>query len=408
MRRHLAAAWVLLLAGACTGASGGADEAPAGVPVVAAPAQPRAASPPVLRDEPLGFLEQQFAQSLVGRFPMLDVSRRTIALSELSSGGVGADDGIPSIQEPRFVTAMGASDWLGDREPVVVLEVNGDARIYPIQILIWHEIVSDTLGGVPVLATFCPLCNTAIAFEREVAGQVRRFGVSGLLRESDLVMYDFESHTLWQQATGEAIVGALAGERLRFVPAQIVSFADARLAFPAALVLSRETGFRRDYGENPYSGYDRIDSGFLAPTSFDDGRLPAKARVLTVEVGEDSIAIDFQTMWRRTVIQESVGGVPIVAFWQPGTVTALDSPKIAGARDVGAATAFRRELDGRIFEFEARDGLIYDTATGSRWNAAGLAVDGPLVGTRLEAVLSGNHFWFVWSVFRPETRVIVE
>ncbi|GMU39853.1 MAG: hypothetical protein AMXMBFR23_07190 [Chloroflexota bacterium] len=322
---------------------------------------------------------------------------------------MGADSGIPSLHHPQFDSIERASDWLTPREPVVALEVNGEARIYPIQIVMWHEVVNDVLGGDPVLVTFCPLCYTAIAFDRRVGGEVRDFGVSGLLRESDLILYDYQTTTLWQQLTGDAVVGTDAGERLRFLPAQLVAFADARAQYPDALVLSRQTGFNRAYGTNPYAGYDSVDSGPIFRTSFaDDGRLPAKAQVLTFEVRAQPVAIPFDRLANEVVVETTLEGIPVVALWQPGTNAALDARSIEDGRDIGAAGAFRAEIDGRPARFEAREGAIYDSDTGSRWNVLGTAVEGPLTGKRLQPLVSGTHFWFIWSVFKPDTTVLVE
>ncbi|MGE3961754.1 MAG: DUF3179 domain-containing protein [Dehalococcoidia bacterium] len=341
--------------------------------------------------------------------PDVDLSNRTVPLRELESGGVGADSGIPSIHNPAFESVERAADWIGSREPVIALEVGGEARIYPIQILIWHEVVNDELGGQPVLVTFCPLCYTAIVFDRRVDGDVRDFGVSGLLRESDLVLYDYQTTTLWQQLTGEAIVGTDAGERLRLLPAQLVAFEDARAQYPDALVLSRETGFSRSYGSNPYAGYDDIDSIPIFTTSFvSGGLLPAKAQVLTFEVEDQAVAIPFDRLSQEVVVETSVGGVPVVALWQHGTNAALEAGAVRDGRDIGSAGAFRADVDGVPVRFEARDGAIFDTGTGSRWNVLGTAVEGPLAGTRLEPLVSGTHFWFIWAVFKPDTVVLVE
>jgi len=367
---------------------------------------------PTLSPEPSRTAEEQdridgYAIRLT--LPDVDLSKKTVPLTEIESGGVGADAGIPSLHNPEYESIERASDWITPREPVVTLEVNGEARIYPIQILIWHEVVNDELGGEPVLVTFCPLCYTAIAFDRRVDGEVRDFGVSGLLRESDLVLYDYQTTTLWQQLTGDAIVGTDAGKRLRFLAAQLVAFEDARVQYPDAFVLSRQTGFNRAYGSNPYAGYDDIDSGTIFPTSFvDDGRLPAKAQVLTFEVGDEALAVPFERLSDEVVVETTVGGIPVVAFWQAGTNAALDTSSIPDGRDIGAAGAFRAEIDGTPVRFEAREGQIYDTGTGSRWSVLGTAVEGPLAGTRLEPLVSGTHFWFIWSIFKPDTNVLTE
>ena len=180
-----------------------------------------------------------------------DFSRHTVPFNEIFSGGPGRD-GIPPLDDPKFVTPDQADEWLGDLEPVIAFELNGEAKAYPLQILTWHEVVNDVVGGEPVVVTFCPLCNSAVAFERTLNGVVHDFGVSGNLRNSDLIMWDRQTETWWQQLTGEGIVGELAGQMLTFLPAPIISWADFKAAHPASQVLSRDTGFDREYGRNPY------------------------------------------------------------------------------------------------------------------------------------------------------------
>ena len=167
-------------------------------------------------------------------------------------------DGIPAIRDPRFISIAEADALYADSSPVMEVSLNGDARAYPLEILIWHEIVADVVGGVPVAVTFCPLCNTAITFDRTIAGTVYDFGVSGLLRNSDLIMYDSQTESLWQQIGGVAIVGDMVGARLTVLPSTIVAWGDFKAQYPEGIVLSRETGYARRYGANPYVGYDRI------------------------------------------------------------------------------------------------------------------------------------------------------
>lgn len=405
--------------------SGGSDDIapPSGERAVAeasAGAEPRAQVTPqqanTITPTPTREPEEQLridAYSIRIVLPEVDYTKHTVPLREIESGGVGADSGIVSLHDPKFESLSSANEWILGREPVVVVEVNEEARIYPIQVLIWHEVANDVLGGEPIVVTFCPLCNSAIAFDRRVGGEVRDFGVSGLLRHSDLLLWDYQTATLWQQLTGEGIVGTDAGELLELIPAQIVSFEDARQQFPDAQVLSRDTGFDRAYGMNPYTGYDDIDSPMIFETSFStvdaqNNRLPAKVRVLAVEVEGDAVAFPFEVLSERIVMHETVGGQPLVAFWQPGTATALDTQIIPAGPDIGAAGAFLPVLDGRPLDFEARDGAIVDIGTGSQWSVLGAAVAGPLTGARLEPVTSGSHFWFAWSVFKPHTRVVAD
>jgi hypothetical protein len=187
-----------------------------------------------------------------------DFSRHTVAFDEILSGGVPRD-GIPPLDDPKFVSIEDADLWLEDLQPVISFKVNNEARAYPLAILTWHEVVNDVVGGVSVTVTFCPLCNSAMVFDRMLEGRVFDFGVSGNLRNCDLIMWDRQTQSWWQQLTGEGIVGELAGHQLEFLPASIISWGDYKQANPDTLVLSRDTGFSR-----PYSGYDRADPARLS------------------------------------------------------------------------------------------------------------------------------------------------
>lgn len=337
-----------------------------------------------------------------------DWTRHTIPYDQLLSGGPPRD-GIPSIDTPQFITAAEAANWLADNEPVIALDIDGDARAYPLQILTWHEIVNDTVGNVPVIVTFCPLCNSAIVFDRRLNGQRYEFGTSGLLRYSDLVMYDRTTEGLWQQFTGEAIVGKLAGERLTFLPSQIVSFSDFQAAYPNGRILSRETGFSRSYGQNPYVGYDDVAqnaSPFLF-TGVIDGRLSAVERVVTVSLEEAGldIAYPLTILAEVSVINDSQGGRNLVIFHKSGTSSALGAAAIAQGADVGATGVFDPVLDGQQLTFSQHNGQIVDAETGSQWNILGQATSGPLAGKQLTPIVHGDHFWFSWAAFRPDTLI---
>lgn len=336
-----------------------------------------------------------------------DFSRHTVPLAEIVSGGP-PKDGIPAIDRPRFETVSEAARWLDDREPVVVVEIGSDARAYPLQILIWHEIVNDEVGGTPVAVTYCPLCNTALAFDRRYDGRVLDFGTTGRLRHSDLVMYDRQTDSWWQQATGEGIVGAHAGERLRFIAAPVTSWRDFRATHAAGRVLSRDTGFDRPYGRNPYTGYDTRRSpiaGFFDAEL--DQRLPAMERVVAIDVNGHSAAYAFLLVARRRVINDEIGGLPLAVAWAPGTASALDAAAIKDGREVGATAVLDRRLDGRALTFApAGDGRFRDRETGSVWLLSGRAVEGPLAGRRLVPIPHGNHFWFAWAAFRPQAKLV--
>ena len=334
-----------------------------------------------------------------------DFSKHSVPYGEILSGGP-PKDGIPAVDEPRFVTVQEANEWLEPQEPVILVQAGGDARAYPIQILTWHEIVNDAIGGMPVTVTFCPLCNSGVAFRRTFEGQVLDFGTTGRLRFSNLIMYDRQTETWWQQATGEAIAGELTGSRLEFAPASMIAWADFKDAHPDGTVLSRDTGFSRSYGRNPYGGYDDVnESPFLYDGPETPGMLPAMARVGTIELNGDAVAYPYDTLAMVRAVNDTVGGLPIVVLWAPGTASALDADSVAGGDDVGAVAMFSRELDGELLSFVFDGERIVDEQTGSEWNVLGSAVSGPTAGSELTPVVSINHFWFSWAAFRPETPV---
>ena len=340
-----------------------------------------------------------------GNYPLNNYDIRTVELHEIFP--VLPRDGIRAIFEPNFDSIAAANDWLAYDEPVISVEFNGTARAYPLKILTWHEIVNDTVGGEPLVVTYCPLCNTAIVFKRTVDGEERIFGVSGALRRNDLIMYDRQTETLWQQITGTAIVGEPAGAQLEFVAAQIVSWQDFSHSFPDATVLNRDTGSFASYDQNPYPYYDQLGSETFFPIEdYDKTTLDGKERVLTVNLGNDPIAFPFSVLSEAVVLEAESAGQHIVAFWQPGASSPLDEAFIIAGRNVGSAGAFIPTADGQQLTFESRDTAIIDTQTGSTWNVLGKAIDGPLTGAALEPVISANHFWFAWAVFEPETRII--
>lgn len=330
-----------------------------------------------------------------------DFRLHTVQFSEIRM--VLVRDKIPSIDTPRFVSVESAAGWLQDVEPVILLEIDGDARAYPLQVLIWHEIVNDKVGGAPVAVTYCPLCNSAIVFDRRFEGDVLDFGVSGNLRNSDLIMYDRQTHSWWQQFTGEGIVGRYAGRQLEHLPSLLVSFADFRAAYPDGRVLSRITGFGRQYGSNPYVGYDNVKGSPFLFSGALDKRLTPVERVIAVSVNGVDAAFPLGVLQEEKVINYNVGGRDIVALFKFGAASALDAASIAGSRDVGSAAVFDANLNGRKLTFRVEGNRIVDAETGSVWSILGSALEGELAGESLTLLAHGNHFWFAWAAFKPDT-----
>jgi hypothetical protein len=336
-----------------------------------------------------------------------DFSNHSVLLDEFVGGGP-PKDGIPSIDNPEFVSVDDGDRFLDPREPVAVVEVDGDVRAYPIQILIWHEIVNDEIGGEPVAVTYCPLCNSTVAFSRVVAGEPVEFGTTGMLRASDLVMYDRATESWWQQITAEAVVGERTGTTLDVLPSQILSWEELRRVHPDAQVLSRDTGFDRDYGSSPYGGYDRdLDSRPFLLEGEPDRSLPPKERVAAVRTGESAVVYPFSGLREEAPVNDELDSEPIVVFFDPDVASALDSPLVSAGRDVGAAAVFERTVRGRELDFEpsADRGVFRDRQTGSTWDMSGTATSGRLDGSRLKQVAHDDQFWFALAAFFEDAEI---
>jgi hypothetical protein len=391
-------------------------------------------------------LAQPSAFEIIG----VDSSKTAIDLERVLGGGP-PPNGIPALGfagdwrdaaeatlAPIFITQQEASAWLADREPVLVVALGDETKAYPMQILTWHEIVNDTLAGVPVAVTFCPLCNSIpLSVEvkdavtglnpqanvvevtpdvlelyqnqggtEELAGTLEvTFATSGMLYNSNLLMFDSHTSTLWSQLGGDGTVGTLTGVKLLRYPAQVMSFADFRNAYPESPVLSRETGFNRSYGENPYLGYDVAGEPAFLFDGGVDGRLPPKTRVVTLEQNGEVVAYPFEVLQQEHVVNDTIGNEPIVLFWQAGTASALDKQTIADSQDVGSVGVFRRIVNGETLIFIWNGENFIDEETNSIWNLAGEAVAGSLQGTQLTAVIHDNTLWFAWAAFKPETTI---
>jgi hypothetical protein len=339
----------------------------------------------------------------LGQYPWpTDWTRRTVEDWREFQPGLGSQDprdGIPPIDTPVFETVTLASQWLSPRDPGALVRVDGEARFYPLSIMTRHEIVNDAFGDVPVAVTFCPLCNTAIAYDRRVNGEVLRFGVSGLLRNSDLVMWDQGTTSLWQQITGVGVVGEFAGAQLESVSTSIVSFSQFVESFPDGKSLSPESGLGRRYGTNPYSGYSSLDRPFLFRGETDD-RLPALSRVVGVSEGDVIASYSFERLEAERVIKDEFDGLAIAVFFGGDTADALDESVIAASQAIGSAVAHDPVVEGQTLTFVANDdGGFVDDQTGSTWSIVGVALDGELAGTQLGSLQHRNEFWFAWQAF---------
>ncbi len=339
----------------------------------------------------------------------IDLSRHSVPLADVHfdtfDGGsvplseIGEErllslvDAIPPLDQPTYDDASGG-DWLeGDDLVIGYLGANGGAWAFPFKILNFHEIVNDELEGTPVLVSYCPLCRSAIAYDRRLDGRELTFGNTSALYESDLVMFDRETSSYWWQVAGAAIVGTLTGARLTTIPSTTATWEQWLREHPHTMVLSRETGFVRSYEQDVFAGYrDRVnDERFAFPVSEDalDGRLAPGDEVLGLTVGEDSRAYSARALGDAAV-NDSLGGEEIVVF------STSDGP---------TAAAYVATAGGEALSFSYADGSYRDAETSSLWNLSGEAVSGPLEGTALEPLPGRYTFWFAYIAAFPDADV---
>ncbi len=284
-------------------------------------------------------------------WPKTEFTRHSVDFKEILSGGP-PKDGIRSIDHPVFVSVHEV-EILADTEPVIGLVIDGDARAYPLGVLTRHEIVNDIVGGIPVTVTYCPLCNSGIVFDRRLDGKVLDFGTTGKLRNSDLVMYDRQTESWWQQFLGIAIVGELTGKSLEMIPSRLESFANFRARAPAGKVLES-----RGYGDNPYAFYDTRSR----PYGFFTGQLPKGIEAMARVVAVGNEAWSLSLLRRKGIITKG----DLVISWKAGQNSALDSRQIASGRDVGNVIVQRGGKDvvhdvtfAFVFHAFRRQGLIH-------------------------------------------------
>lgn len=311
-------------------------------------------------------------------------------------GGIGVDRGIPAIVNPKFIPVSEADKILSDNDIIFGIAVEGEARAYPKDILVWHEIVNDNFGDKPVLVTYCPLCGTGIAFERTIDGEAVRFGTSGKLYNSNLVMYDEKTETYWTQVGGLAVLGPLTGMKLKQVPIDTVFYGDWKRIHPDTKVLSRDTGYIRPYGTDPYGDY--YTSSFVGfGATFTDTRLHPKTMVAGIVIGETSKAYPVPEVAKVGLVNDVVAGREILVTFDPS---------ITIAPEINPLQVYDRNFEGQILEFEIRDGKLFDKQTNTQWDFnTGEGLSGINAGNKLERIDRESDMWFSWLSFHPDTEL---
>jgi hypothetical protein len=329
---------------------------------------------------------------------------------DIISGGP-PPDGIPPIDDPVFLNVADNLGLLEDNEPVVALAIGDDARAYPVSIMIWHEIVNDTVGGVPVTVSYCPLCNSAVSYGREINGVETTFGTSGRLFASALVMYDRATESLWTHFDGKAVVGVLTGTELDVYGSPLMSWEDFRNTYPTGKVLDEtQTGFRRSYGTNPYVGYDDSDTEPFLFRGIPDQRARSKERVVGVSHNDVDVAYSLQSISGNGPTATTVdhGDEQLVILWNPGQSTALEGSAVDDGRDVGSVGVFVPRAEEQVLTIVGDGEGFVDEETGSRWSVAGVALDGELAGIQLQRIPHLDTFWFAWATYRPGSGLVGE
>ncbi len=324
--------------------------------------------------------------------------KHTVPLDKILSGGP-PQDGIPSIDNPKFQSVQEADEILEDSEFVLGLNINGDIRAYPLQILVWHEIVNDVVGEEPVAVTYCPLCFTNQVFNRTLSdGNTVEFGTSGKLYNSNLVMYDRKSNSLWSQALGEGIVGDYSGVKLERIPFDVAYWKEWKELYPESKVLSRDTGSVRPYGADPYGDYYTNDL-ILFPVANDDKRLGLKEIIIGLENKNQFKAYKLQDIETNKVIDDMIGEDKKIALvsLEPFMIRVFD-------RVIDDSDESKKEIVVDLFYNQANNTLI-DKVTSSELNFDGKFIKGQLKDKQLNRLPMDQGFWFEWAAFHPETEV---
>jgi len=344
-----------------------------------------------------------------------DTANRIIELSELTM--VLPRKAFPAIDYPAFIGKEEGLSSFFKHEPVISVAINGEAKAYPLNMLTIHEISNDSLGGIPILPTFCPLCNSSLVFDRRLSHNGKDylldFEVSGMLRNSDMVMADKQTETWWQQLVGMGLAGELAGAELVVIPSMVISVEDFFERYPDGLILSPKTGTDSEarYGTNPYENYDSEDNKpyerFFDPNNI-NSRLPPMERIIDLKGSDGHKIYPFTIIAKEEVINDTYDGRNIVIFYKGGTVSVLDKKEISESKEIGSATVFLSDLDGKTLTFRKQNNEFVDNETNSVWDITGRCIKGKLKDKELMTERHSNHFAFAWLNFYPESEIYGE
>ena len=360
----------------------------AAIAVLAVSLQGEVATPEITIASPSTNTVTMTDNSESAKFTIMETEgvKHIIPLDKIKGGGP-PKDGIPSIDNPVFTDIQG-SHFMSDSDTVIGLEINGEAKAYPLFILVWHEIVNDEVGGIPVSVTYCPLCYTNQVFERIIDGQEVEFGTSGKLYNSNLLMYDRFTESYWSQALGMAVKGELSGHQLNLIPFDVITWGDWKILHPDTLVLTTDTGHIRSYATDPYGNY-YTEPRIMFPVEHRDDRMHPKEIIIGFNQDDTYKAYKQNDIESSVIINDSVGDIPVM-------LVSLFSEN---------SRIFDRTVNDKVLDFAYSNGKIFDTLTNSEWNYDGLAISGQYKGEKLQRMPINPGFWFEWVAFHPETLV---
>lgn len=351
-------------------------------------------------------LQAQFQNSKALPFTWkTDTTIHSVPLSEIQI--LLPKGSFPTLDYPNFVGKTEGLKAFYSKEPVIVVSDGNNAKAYSLNILTMHEIANDELSGKPILVTYCPLCNSSIVYNRLVNSDTLEFEASGMLRNSDMVMLDRKTESLWQQIMGTGIVGHYNKTELEVIPSIVISVEDFFARYPAGKIMSTKTGSGKSYGTNPYVGYDSKSKpiGKFFDSEHLDKRLPAMERVIDIKNGDDYKVYTFTDASAAGVINDVFKTSSVVIFHQAGTVSVLDKKQIAASKDVGTATVFNAELGENKYHFSKKGNYFFDKETNSKWDITGRCLLGKSKGKQLFIEPHGSHFAFAWLAFYPNTKI---
>ncbi|MBE9489945.1 MAG: DUF3179 domain-containing protein [Bacteroidetes bacterium] len=341
-----------------------------------------------------------------------DTLNKTIDLSEITVAVPRKT--FPAIDYPNFINKTEGLTAFFKHEPVISVFIKGEAKAYPLNMLTMHEISNDSLGGIPILPTYCPLCNSSMVYDRRLTHKGKdyllEFEISGMLRNSDMVMADKQTETWWQQLIGDGLVGELAGANLTIIPSMVISVQDFFKRYPNGKILSPKTGTNSQsmYGKNPYVNYDSKDNlpynRYFNLEKLEERLLPME-RIIDIEGTNGYRIYPFSVITNKGVINDVYDDRHIVIFYKEDTVSVLDNKEISKSKAIGSATVFSSVLDGKLLTFKKKNDVFLDKETKSIWDITGQCIDGKLKDKVLTPIPHSNHFAFAWLTFHPESEI---